>query len=1141
MFALRACWLLLGCLLACAPKQAALDDARPAERAQVAADPTQALHAAIEAGDLSGLESALAAGADLTAGDDDGLRAWQAAAQAEQPVQVRMLLRAWCASGNPPFELAEAKKALELAFDDSRWSDLMVSLAAGDQAAVQALLDDEADANARSRSGWTPLMEACAHPAGGALVSLLLAHGAARKSFDDRGRNALMVAARHGSLPAVELLLAEGVALDARRKKGPTALLEAARGGQGPVVRFLLSRGADWRVLEKGGADALLVAAQGGSIDAMEALVAAGADPQRRDEAGADALMYAARGGQLAALQHLLALGLDPARSDDRRRNLLLHGVSGGNEELLRFLLGQGALVDPPEGPNALRWAQTQGCWSSFSLLLQHAEHFDPAGDQAASLLVSAAKAGELAAVSALLDRGVEVDARGGGGATALYAAADEDHEALIRLLLARGADSSASARSGLTPLTVAARGAGWRSLALLLEGCEALPSTESANGNPLWFVIPSNFMRTGITKRERTDLARRLLELGADPNQLDGKGRSLLYAAICDKSVENARLLLAHGANPDAGDGAATSPLAKAAALGLEQAVRLLLRSGASVQGDRLESARDLLERASQDEGWTPLMAALALGDHARVEALLAYGSSMETKTQAGWTALLEACLQPGDANLATLLLERGADPNHASDSGITPLMFAARAGGLGTMELLVAQGADPDARARDGSSALWLATEAAQPEAIGMLGKLGADLELRHGKTRRSALHRAVRKERWEVAQALLEAGAQVDARDKNERTALMFVAESGDLQGLALLLAHSPDLELSAGGRTALYRALRSERLELASALLDAGANPASTDDDDEPLLHAIYRSSEPLEAVELLLDRGVPPDTPNPAGNTLLMRAALAGNLAHVEALLRRGADPELRNAKGCAALCAALRREKAAAVVERLLAAGADPNGSAGSNKHCGAAKGGEGYTIHLAAKYGDPAAVRALVRAGALVGKATAAGHTALMVSACNGKEQAAAQLLALGADPAVQDAEGLTALLHATDRRAWKIVERLAPVSAQLDRLSYRGYGGGRSALMAAARSGQIMATRALLDGGADPNASNDYGETALMMACQASKAAVAELLVARGACIDIRDNKGRTAIEHSRQAGLRAWLQAELEKVGR
>ncbi len=54
-------------------------------------------------------------------------------------------------------------------------------------------------------------------------------------------------------------------------------------------------------------------------------------------------------------------------------------------------------------------------------------------------------------------------------------------------------------------------------------------------------------------------------------------------------------------------------------------------------------------------------------------------------------------------------------------------------------------------------------------------------------------------------------------------------------------------------------------------------------------------------------------------------------------------------------------------------------------------------------------------------------------------------------------------------------------------------------------------------------------------------MMAYQAKKAAVAELLVARGARPDIRDNKGRTAIEHSRQAGLTAWLQAEQEKAAR
>ncbi|MCX2925444.1 MULTISPECIES: ankyrin repeat domain-containing protein [unclassified Streptomyces] len=74
----------------------------------------------------------------------------------------------------------------------------------------------------------------------------------------------------------------------------------------------------------------------------------------------------------------------------------------------------------------------------------------------------------------------------------------------------------------------------------------------------------------------------------------------------------------------------------------------------------------------------------------------------------------------------------------------------------------------------------------------------------------------------------------------------------------------------------------------------------------------------------------VEHGLPVDTADAAGNTLLMLAAYHGHADTVRALIRLGADPDLRNARDQAPLAGALFKG-ADEVVEVLREAGADPD------------------------------------------------------------------------------------------------------------------------------------------------------------------------------------------------------------------
>ena len=77
-----------------------------------------------------------------------------------------------------------------------------------------------------------------------------------------------------------------------------------------------------------------------------------------------------------------------------------------------------------------------------------------------------------------------------------------------------------------------------------------------------------------------------------------------------------------------------------------------------------------------------------------------------------------------------------------------------------------------------------------------------------------------------------------------------------------------------------------------------------------------------------------------------------------------------------------------------------------------------------------------------------------------------------------------------------------------------------------GSYALNAAAVENEVDVIQILLDHGADPNVQNSQGDTPLICATKyaGGKAATVELLVKAGTNLDIRDNKGKTALDYAK-----------------
>jgi len=172
-----------------------------------------------------------------------------------------------------------------------------------------------------------------------------------------------------------------------------------------------------------------------------------------------------------------------------------------------------------------------------------------------------------------------------------------------------------------------------------------------------------------------------------------------------------------------------------------------------------------------------------------------------------------------------------------------------------------------------------------------------------------------------------------------------------------------------------------------------------------------------------------------------------------------------------------------------------------------------------------ATQNGNAALVRTLLEAGAEPNAALLRGETPLMLSARAGYADIADLLLAAGANIDARSARGQTALMWAASRKHPDVVKSLLENGADLQARSevwsemmavpphgYPEYNrqiphGGNTALMFAARSGDLVSAKLLIAAGADVNDTDAWGVSATVLAAHSGYRELVELLLEKGA----------------------------------
>src|SRR5688572_12716757 len=465
---------------------------------------------------------------------------------------------------------------------------------------------------------------------------------------------------------------------------GESLIVDAAKRHDATAVRGLIAKRASVNDTSRDGSTALLWAAYHSDVAMTRALIAAGANPNLANKYGITPLLQASRTGADDVVQALLRAGADPALAHPEGETPLMAAAFAGSLPTVRLLLESNAdvnAVDSYQKQTAMMRAAAEG----------HA-------DVIQALLDAKADPNKKAHVTGLEERKHADHAT--GGFTALMFAARNGHEAAIRTLIKGGADPKLSNGDGATPTIIAIVNDRF-DLAKTLVELGADP-----NDGSLYFAVDmhdaTSDMRARDGSRPRADhsntmgaldLVKVLLDRGADPNK-PFVGQLHSTTLCCGEEVNS-------------------SPFYRAAVAADVEALKLMIAKGAKVEWSPAEVKKEAKGGGGRgmnaNVGKTPMMMALNGGRGAAFAA----GPGFDRLGAPPFRE--DSNREPLEA--IKVLLAAGADPNAKDPAGASMLHQAVTARLVAVIRELAAKGAKLDAVNKDNLTPLHLAEKPEPP----------------------------------------------------------------------------------------------------------------------------------------------------------------------------------------------------------------------------------------------------------------------------------------------------------------------------------------------------------------------------------------------------------------------------------------
>jgi len=684
---------------------------------------------------------------------------------------------------------------------DASLEALLKAIAAGDEAAVTALLDGEASVTAAAPDGVTPL-HAAAYAGSAPITTLLLERGADVNAKATGDVTPLHIAGERCSDTVIPLLLEAGAEVEAANGEGATALHMAAMQGCSKAVPQLIEAGATVGATAMHDLTPLHVAAQSWNEKTVTALLDAGAAISAATKEGYSPLHLAILQKKWKTVDVLVERGAS-VDAQDAKGETPVHLIIKASYETDRAktMIGKSGALD---------LATKNGVTAVY---------------------IAAAK-GESELLALLLEKGADPNLKDSDGVPPLAAARFEGNTSSVKLLEAAGA---VDAEAFFYLYNAAMQGSVGK-----LRKALAMPSAKDAKTR----TAPGGVTPLHAAANAGSELCVvELLDAGWAVDVQDDNGNTALHMAVVERNDDVYRILRAAGASNNVANTTGTTPLQYAEQLGIAEVLTktsltpaLIAAAEAGDQGPidafldgggdadahdyfrgllfvalkhgKMDLAAHLAARgASLDfapPGGEPVLVGAVRGrNRLALDWLMAGGAKLHVTGRLSAEPLHFAAATPWKAGVE-VLLDAGVDPNiEVASWGLTPLHYAVLGGDIEIVRLLLDKGADP--------------TKSAKPQG--------------------TPLHWATKEGRVEIARLLIERGASVNAAVDEYGDTPLHEAASGVCVVSGLYSPwHDVDEETSRKNKPAMVQLLIDSGAKL-DPLTNYGATPLDNAGDPE----------------------------------------------------------------------------------------------------------------------------------------------------------------------------------------------------------------------------------------------------------------------------------------------------------------
>ena len=952
---------------------------------------------------------------------------------------------------------------------------------------VQTLLEAETDVNHASSAGHTPLHIAVAKN-NISLVTLLLNHNADVNSVNCDQQTPLHVAVDKVEETIMQKLLSKKADFTLKDLAGNTCLHLAVhiKDTKPGFIKAGASIIDHWSSVPP--------SYQPCNRQTVQAIIEHGADVNAVNNKGQTALWFACCDGRIDLVKNLLDKGADPNIADKNGESCLHAAIYGMcNSETIQGLIDHGSNVNAinKDGASPLLLACSAAQTDSVKLLLKaKADPNIAYADGDSSLHTAISADCEKETLQELIDSGGHVNSLNARGRTALLFGCLYRQTDSVMALLEAGADPAIDDDESFSCIHAAVDGrCSTETLQALIDHGAYIDAKRKDGTNALLRACTTG--QSGSVKF--------LLEAGAEVNVVKPNGNTCLHEAVCGEcSNESLHTIIAQGTDVNAVNNRGESALLLACTLAQAESAKLLMDEGADPDIFTVD-------------GYTSLHVVIYFcWSHEILQEMMRHKPHLEAQNKDGHTALFLACYY-GQQTSIRILLEAASNPNIASTSGNTSLHAAV----LGKcnkkiIQLIIDHFADLNATNNRHETALMLSCIKANEDTINVLLKAKADATIAEADGN-TCLHIAITQNlNIEVIQELIRRGGDVNAVNNNCVSALGMACQMGQIDTIGLLIKLGADINITdPDGNTYLHCGVQEDySKEVIQAILDHGVNVNTSNKTNETALMMSIRKIN-RNNINMLLKAGADPNIANTDGDTCLHLAVIKGCCKEIlQAIVDHGANVDERNKSDETALMISIRKGNKSNV-NVLLNAGANPDIVDTNGNTC----------LHYAAHNVCPKVfLQAIIDQGVNVNATNQENETALLEACMYGQDFKIRVLLDAEADPNIPNKNGNTCLHYAADDDCPKeVLQAIIDKGADVNATNQEN----ETALLAACMYGQDFKIRVLLDAEADPNIPNKNGNTCLHYAVDDDcPKEVLQAIIDKGADVNATNQENETAL---------------------